>query len=72
MLHLLALALLPPLAFYLYDRLQYYRRREFAGFPQLPPSLLWGHLKAVNDIVLDGEPRRHIGELTYHQIKERE
>ncbi|PYH46164.1 cytochrome P450 [Aspergillus saccharolyticus JOP 1030-1] len=56
----LLLALLPLLAIYLWQRLRYLRFNQHASWPQLPPSLLWGHMKALNEFVKRGEPRRHI------------
>ncbi|KAI9039120.1 cytochrome P450 [Aspergillus affinis] len=53
--------LLPGLAWLLYTRLVYHRKKQFAAFPQLPPSLVWGHLKALHEFVLRGKRDRHIG-----------
>ncbi|KAK2025836.1 cytochrome P450 52A11 [Colletotrichum zoysiae] len=44
-----ALLALPALLLYFYLALYYRRFKQYAHFPQLKPSLLWGHLKAVND-----------------------
>lgn len=55
------LALLPLLAFYLYQRLYYHRFQEFANWPQLPTSLIWGHLKQLGVFIDKGEKNRHAG-----------
>ncbi|WQF82416.1 Putative cytochrome P450 [Colletotrichum destructivum] len=51
MLGLLSIALLalPALILYLYSALKYRRFKQYAHFPQLKPSLAWGHLKAIDD-----------------------
>ena len=35
------------------------KRARFAKFPQLPVSMLWGHLKAIDEQVRSGVPERH-------------
>lgn len=64
MLSPILLATFPLLAIYLYTRLRYYRLKQFAAFPQLKPSLIWGHLKVVHLILMNGQPKRHIGIIT--------
>ncbi|RAH81452.1 cytochrome P450 monooxygenase, partial [Aspergillus japonicus CBS 114.51] len=54
------LALLPLLAIYLWQWLRYLRFHQHAAWPQLPPSLVWGHMKALNEFVSRGERRRHV------------
>ncbi|RAH63904.1 cytochrome P450 [Aspergillus aculeatinus CBS 121060] len=54
------LALLPLLAIYLWQWLRYLRFHQHASWPQLPPSLVWGHMKALNEFVSRGERRRHV------------
>ncbi|KAK1965842.1 cytochrome P450 52A11 [Colletotrichum sublineola] len=44
-----ALLALPAIFLYLYSALSYRRFKQYARFPQLEPSLIWGHLKAIND-----------------------
>ncbi|KAH7303533.1 cytochrome P450 [Stachybotrys elegans] len=44
------------LATYFYNRLWHIRFKQYAHFPQLPPSLLLGHLKAFDDITKKGGP----------------
>ena len=58
---MLLLALLPLLVFYLYERIRHLRFRQHAVWPQLKPSLLWGHMKALHEFMIHGEPKRHIG-----------
>jgi len=57
----LILALVPLLAFYLYERICHLRLKQYVGFPQLKPSLLWGHLKALHEFIVHGKTDRHIG-----------
>lgn len=57
----LVLASLPLLLIYLLQRLYYRRIKEFAEWPQLPTSLVWGHAKALHGFIQAGEPKRHIG-----------
>lgn len=45
----IALLALPALILYLYSALNYRRFKQYAHFPQLKPSLAWGHLKAIDD-----------------------
>ncbi|KAK7953133.1 cytochrome P450 monooxygenase [Apiospora saccharicola] len=45
----------------LYQNLYYRRFQQFAHLPQLPPSLIWGHLKHFNDFTNRGKLDRHPG-----------
>jgi len=45
----IALLALPAFLLYLYLALRYRRFKQYAHFPQVKPSLVWGHLKAVGD-----------------------
>ncbi|KAI0391251.1 cytochrome P450 [Xylariaceae sp. FL0594] len=47
------------LASYFYTRLRYKRFVQYAHIPQLPPSLLLGHLKAFGELARRGVPDRH-------------
>lgn len=58
---MLILALIPLVAFYLYERFYYFRLKQYAGWPQLKPLLLWGHLKALHEFIIRGKTDRHIG-----------
>lgn len=46
---------------YLYNKLHYRRFRQNAHIPQLPPSLLWGHLRLFDQFTKQGIPDRHPG-----------
>ena len=58
---MLLLALIPVLALYLYERIRHLRSRQHAAWPQPKSSLLWGHMKALHEFIVHGEPKRHIG-----------
>ena len=45
----------------LYSWLRYKRFKQYAYFPQMPSSLLWGHMKAVDDFIKAGKPMGHPG-----------
>ncbi|KAI1391550.1 cytochrome P450 [Hypoxylon trugodes] len=59
MLNPLVLTALLLLAAYLYNRLRYKRFQQYASIPQLPPSLLLGHLKYMGDYLAQGPADRH-------------
>lgn len=61
-LRMVLLAVLPLLGFYLYEKARHSRFQQFAAWPQLKPSLVWGHLKAFNKFIATADPSRHIGE----------
>lgn len=61
---ILVVAAIPAIAFYLYQKLYYLRFQEYAAWPQLQPSLVWGHLKAMHEFIEAGEKQRHVGALT--------
>lgn len=46
---------------YLLKEAHYRRFRQHAALPQLKPSLVWGHLKAVHEASLRGLPEQHFG-----------
>ncbi|KAL3484138.1 cytochrome P450 [Aspergillus germanicus] len=54
---------IPFLTLYLFDRTRYLRLRHYAQFPQLPPSLIWGHMKALDEVMGQGDRRRHIDQV---------
>ncbi len=60
-----ALTLLAPIAIYLIERARFCRFRQYANLPQLRSSLFWGHLKALDGVMSEGDRRRHIG-MTQH------
>ncbi|KAK1848577.1 cytochrome p450 [Colletotrichum chrysophilum] len=45
----IALLALPALLLYLYSAVYYRRFKQFANYPQVKPSLVWGHLKITNE-----------------------
>ena len=57
----LILLALPLLATYLFAALWHRRFKQFANFPQLKPSLAWGHLKALHEYMQRGAPNLHHG-----------
>lgn len=57
----LVATIVPILLFYLWKKVTYYRTKQYAGFPQLPPSLLWGHLSTLGKLVKTNRPNIHIG-----------
>ena len=56
-----AVASLLVLFTYLYSKLYYMRFKQNAHFPQLPPSLLFGHLTTFGKIMKQGHLDRHPG-----------
>jgi leucyl-tRNA synthetase len=63
LLSIIVLAVLPVLAVYLYQKLHYHRFVQYASWPQMQPSLLWGHLKKMNEFIERGVRQRHVGAL---------
>ncbi|GIK05317.1 hypothetical protein Aspvir_009423 [Aspergillus viridinutans] len=61
-------AALPLLALWLLNKLEYYRTKQFAAWPQPKPSRVWGHMKVLHDFISRGEPNRHI-DLVFEEIK---
>ncbi|KAI1468961.1 cytochrome P450 [Daldinia caldariorum] len=59
MLKSLVFAAFSLLAAYLYNKLRYKRFRQYADIPQLPPSLLLGHLKLMGEYLARGPADRH-------------
>ncbi|GIC86206.1 cytochrome P450 [Aspergillus udagawae] len=54
------IAALPLLTFWILNKLDYYRTKQFAAWPQPKPSRVWGHMKVLNAFISRGEPNRHI------------
>lgn len=46
---------------YLYSQLRHKRFKQYAQFPQLPTSLLLGHLKYVDQFIRSGKLNGHPG-----------
>lgn len=55
------IAVISLLASYLYTKLRYKRFQQFADLPQLPASLLLGHLKLLGEYIKHGPADRHPG-----------
>ncbi|KAL2810534.1 cytochrome P450 [Aspergillus granulosus] len=54
---------IPLLTLYILDRSRHFRLKQYAGYPQLPPSLVWGHMKALDEVMGQGDRRRHIDQV---------
>ncbi|RAL00327.1 cytochrome P450 [Aspergillus ibericus CBS 121593] len=63
------LILLPLLLSYLLRRARHLRFKQYGDWPQLPPSLVWGHMKAINEFIVRGEKKRHI-DIIFREIQE--
>ena len=61
MLVLLVLAALPLIGIYLYNKAYHKRFVQFASIPQLPSSLVWGHLQIFDAYIKRGPRDRHPG-----------
>jgi hypothetical protein len=59
----LVLLALPLVITYLAATIWHSRFKQFANFPQLKPSLLWGHLRTIHEYTLKGRPQLHHGRL---------
>ncbi|KAK8123977.1 cytochrome P450 [Apiospora kogelbergensis] len=59
MLVLLVLAALPLIGIYLYNKAYHKRFVQFASIPQLPSSLVWGHLQIFDAYIKRGPRDRH-------------
>lgn len=49
------------LIIYCYTKLRYKRFRQYADFPQMPSSLILGHLKIMTRFIRTGKPNGHPG-----------
>lgn len=56
------LATVPLLVWYLYAKLKWMRFEQYKNYPSAPTSLLWGHLKLINEFSQKGDVRRHSGQ----------
>ncbi|GJP97931.1 cytochrome P450 [Aspergillus niger] len=63
------LILLPLVVFYFITRISYSRFKKYADWPQLPTSLVWGHMKALHEFIVRGEEKRHI-DIVFGEIQE--
>ncbi|KAI1410686.1 cytochrome P450 [Hypoxylon sp. FL1857] len=55
----LVVAAIALLGSYLYNTLRYERLKRYAIFPQLPASLILGHLKTIDDFIRAGKKNGH-------------
>lgn len=69
MLRLIILATALLSSVFIYRKLSYVRFKQYANFPQLPTSLLLGHLKIYNEITKRGEIDRDHGNLAAIQCE---
>jgi len=57
----LLLAAVPVLLYAIYQALVYWRfNKQYADLAQLKPSLIWGHMKALNEFMVRGDRKRDI------------
>ncbi|KAI0003480.1 cytochrome P450 [Xylariaceae sp. FL0662B] len=59
MLSSMVVTALAVLGTFLYMKLRYKRLNQFASFPQMPPSVLLGHLKTMDYFIHAGKPNGH-------------
>jgi hypothetical protein len=57
----LAVAAIVLLGSFLYGALRYKRFKQYAMFPQMPTSLVLGHLKTFDRFIRTGKPNGHPG-----------
>lgn len=50
---------------YCYAKLRYKRFNQYAYFPQLPTTLVLGHLKTMDEFLRGGNPKGHPGRLCH-------
>ena len=67
----LLIVALPLLAAYLVTTIWHRRLKQYAHFPQLKPSLIWGHMKALHEFRQRGPPDRHVGKHPHSQTTPR-
>lgn len=67
----LLLAVLALVATYLFTQLYHKRFKQFASLPQLPPSLVWGHMLVYDEFTKREAKDLHPGKqapANYHNI----
>lgn len=62
----LLLAALPLIGIYLYNKVYHKRFVQYASIPQLPPSLVLGHLAIFDQYIKRGPRDRHPGMMPFH------
>ncbi|KAK3360452.1 cytochrome P450 [Lasiosphaeria hispida] len=60
MLARILLTALPLLAVYLFTKLRWMRFKQYGKLPQPKTSLVWGHMKALYEVISRGKEDRHI------------
>ncbi|KAK0716123.1 cytochrome P450 [Lasiosphaeris hirsuta] len=60
MLARIILTALPLLAVYLFTQLRWMRFKQYGKLPQPKPSLLWGHMRALYEVMSRGKEDRHV------------
>ncbi|CAG8902736.1 unnamed protein product [Penicillium egyptiacum] len=50
------------LLFFVWNRLIYHRTKQYAGFPQTPPSRIWGHLSTLIQLMKTSKSNSHFDE----------
>lgn len=65
----LVLLALPFVIGYLATTIWYRRFKQYAAFPQLKPSLLWGHMRAIHEFTLRAPPKMHFGRSNQSRIQ---
>ncbi|KAK3689685.1 cytochrome P450 [Podospora appendiculata] len=63
MLQAILLAAAALLTSFLFRKLRYIRYKQYQDIPQLPTSLLWGHLKIMGEFMSNGIPDRHLDKI---------
>jgi MFS superfamily sulfate permease-like transporter len=53
--------LVPLVVIYMWKRVIYYRKKQYAHLPQLPPSLVWGHLATIGKLKNTHKENIHVG-----------
>ncbi|KAH6611701.1 cytochrome P450 [Chaetomium sp. MPI-SDFR-AT-0129] len=66
----LVLLALPLVIGYLATTIWHRRFKQYAAFPQLKPSLLWGHMKAIHEFTLRERPKIHFDPIFASMAKE--
>lgn len=63
MLSLTVLIAVPILVIFASTQVRYWRYRQYAAWPQLPTSLIWGHMKTMLELIKSGASDRHPGNM---------
>jgi hypothetical protein len=63
----LVLIALPFLAWVAYSYVKRIRFQQFKNIPRLSPSLVWGHMKLINEYMVKQGSEKHIGMFPFVQ-----